>query len=232
MLLKKYIQGLTQILYPLQCWGCGSDAVQATDRICVQCMTQLPQTNFASIENNAIEKIFYGRIPIEAATSLYFFSKNTLLQHLMHQLKYKNNPDVGEYLGKQLGIAMQKSNRFTNIDGIVPIPLSKKRLQKRGYNQAAKICDGIAEQLQIPVFEGLTIRQRDNETQTNKTRQERWENMQNVFVVENSTTIKNKNILLVDDIITTGATLEVCANELKKATNAKISIATLAWAIS
>jgi ComF family protein len=230
--LQKYIQGLTQILYPLQCWGCGSDAVQATDRICVQCMTQLPQTNFANITNNAVEKIFYGRIPIAAATSLFYFSKNTLLQHLMHQLKYRNNPDVGVYLGKQLGKAMAESNRFINIDGVVPIPLSKKRQQKRGYNQALAISEGIANYMQIPVYDNLTIRQRDNETQTHKTRQERWENMQNVFKVTNTADIEGKNILLVDDVITTGATLEACAAELQKINNTSISVATLAWAIS
>jgi ComF family protein len=232
MFLQKYIQGLTQIMYPLQCWGCGSDAVQATDRICIQCMTHLPQTNFANITDNAVEKIFYGRIPIAAATSLFYFSKNTLLQHLMHQLKYKNNPDVGVYLGKQLGKAMAESNRFNNIDGVIPIPLSKKRQQKRGYNQALAISEGIADYMQIPVYNNLTIRQRDNETQTHKTRQERWENMQNVFKVTNTTQIEDKNILLVDDVITTGATLEACAAELQKIKGTSISIATLAWAIS
>jgi ComF family protein len=232
MFLQKYFEGLTQILYPLQCWGCGSDTITQTDKICVQCMSKLPHTKFNNITDNAVEKIFYGRIPIVAATSMYYFSKNTLLQHLMHLLKYKNNPEVGNYLGSQLGISLKESSRFNNIDGIIPIPLSKKRLHKRGYNQALAICNGIALQLEKPVYENLTIRHRDNETQTHKTRQERWDNMQNVFKVENTAVLEGKNILLVDDVITTGATLEACATELLKIKNVKIYIATLAWAIS
>ncbi len=229
---KKYLDGLIQLLYPLQCWGCGNDTIQATDRICVQCMTRLPKTNFASYTNNSIEKIFFGRLPIAAATSMYFFNKDSLLQHLMHQLKYKNNPDVGFYLGKQLGTELLKSERFAHLDAITPIPLSKKRLQKRGYNQALAICNGVSESMQIPVIDNLTIRNKDNETQTNKTRQERWDNMQNLFEVENQNNIEGKKILLIDDVITTGATLEACAVELLKAKNVQIYIATLAWAMS
>jgi ComF family protein len=191
---------------------------------------QLPETKFTQKADNYVEKIFYGRLPIKAATSLYFFSKDSLLQHLLHQLKYKGNFNIGVQFGKTLGRRLQGSERFANIDYVTPIPLSNKRKQKRGYNQALAICNGVAEVLQIPVLDNLTLRQKDNETQTHKTRQERWENMQNIFHLENAATIAHKNILLVDDVITTGATLEACGEVLLQATNTTLFIASVAIA--
>jgi ComF family protein len=229
-LFSKYFQGITQLVFPLQCYGCGSDLVTKEEMICFECLLKLPETSFSDKAENPVEKIFYGRLPIAAATSLYFFNKDSLLQHLLHQLKYKGNQEVGIHFGKTLGRRLQSSNRFVNIDFITPIPLSKKRQQKRGYNQALAICNGIAESMQIPILDNLTLRQKDNETQTHKTRQERWENMQNVFHIENPSLIENKNILLVDDVVTTGATLEACGEVLLQANNVKLYIASVALA--
>ncbi len=228
--LSNYLQGITQLIFPLQCYGCGSDLVSADEMICFECNTKLPETSFSDKAENPVEKIFYGRLPIVAATSLYFFNKDSLLQHLLHQLKYKGNQDVGIHFGKTLGRRLKSSNRFEGIDYITPIPLSKKRQQKRGYNQALAICTGIAESMQIPILDNLTLRQKDNETQTLKTRQERWENMQNVFHIENPSLIENKNILLIDDVVTTGATLEACGEVLLNATGVKLYIASVALA--
>ncbi len=228
--ISSYFHGIAQLIYPLQCHGCGSDLVSKENILCLPCLQKLPETNFHSIADNYVEKIFYGRLPIEAATSLFFFSKDSLLQHLLHQLKYKGKQEIGHYLGKMLGRRFKETNRFDAVDFITPIPLSKKRLQKRGYNQAMAISKGIAEELQIPILDNLTIRKKDNETQTNKNRTERWENMQNCFFVEDEKAVEDKTILLVDDVITTGATIEACGEAILKVNNTRLSIASLAIA--
>jgi ComF family protein len=228
--LSNYLHGIAQLIYPLQCNGCGSDLVSKENLLCLPCLQKLPETNFHSIADNYVEKIFYGRLPIAAATSLFFFSKDSLLQHLLHQLKYKGNQDIGFYFGKMLGRRFKETNRFNGIDFITPIPLSKKRLQKRGYNQAMALSKGLSEELQIPILDNLTIRKKDNETQTNKSRTERWENMQDCFFVENEKAVEDKSILLVDDVITTGATIEACGASILKISNTKLSIASIAIA--
>jgi ComF family protein len=226
---RNYLQGLTQLVYPLQCWGCGSDLVTKEERICIACLAKLPETSFTDKPGNPVEKIFYGRLPVSTATSLYYFSKHSLLQHLLHQLKYKGNQELGFHLGKTLGRRIKNSNRFSLVNYLVPLPLSNKRKKLRGYNQALCICNGMAEVLQIPVLENLIIRQKDNETQTHKNRQERWENMQDVFRLENPGIITGKHGLLVDDVITTGATLEACGACLLNADRITVSMASLAY---
>lgn len=231
MKLNKYMDGLLQIIFPAYCLHCGSDAIDAQNPVCFSCMGKIPKTNFEKVKDNLVEKIFYGRLPIGAATSMYFFTKDSVLQNLMHLLKYKNKPEIGTYLGEQLGESLLQTNKFENIDVITPVPLSKKRQMKRGYNQAMEICKGVSNILDKPITETITFRIRDNETQTKKNRQERWENMQNVFAVNDAASLDGKNILLIDDVITTGATLETCAATLQKNANVNIYIATLAIAM-
>lgn len=228
--LTHYLQGITQLILPLQCRGCGSDLVSEGAQLCALCTIALPETQYTPYPNNPVEKMFVGRVPIHAATSMYYFNKNSLLQHLLHQLKYGGNQAIGVELGTMLGTRLLVSHRYTQVDYIIPIPLSKKRQQQRGYNQSLAISNGIAASMQVPVLDNLAIRQRDNETQTHKTRQERWENMQNVFYSNNTNIIAHKHILLVDDVLTTGATLEACAQALLQQCNCTISIATVAMA--
>jgi ComF family protein len=229
--IQQYLQGIAQLVYPLQCWGCGSDLISIEERICISCHRKLPETFFTGKADNPVEKIFYGRLPIAAATSLYYFSKDSLLQHLLHQLKYKGNQELGVHFGKTLGRRLKENNRFDTVNCLTPIPLSNKRIKQRGYNQALSICNGIADILSIPVFDHLIIRRKDNASQTHKNRQERWENMQHLFHLENPELIAGKHLLLVDDVVTTGATLEACGEALLKAPGIKLSIASLAYAI-
>lgn len=151
------------------------------------------------------------------------------MQHLMHQFKYKGNKEVGIFLGKLMGWAMAESNRFSNIDVLIPLPLHKSREHKRGYNQAAILCEGISSVLNKPVWKDIIIRPEQTETQTKKRRIERWQNMEGKFELVNSSAIENKHVLLVDDVVTTGATLEACGQELLKANNLQLSIATLCF---
>jgi ComF family protein len=189
----------------------------------------LPFTNFAVQSNNPIEKIFWGRLPIQAAHSEFYFSKTSLIQHLIHQLKYKQQPDIGFYLGQVMGHSLLQSNRFEGIDIIVPLPLYPDRERKRGYNQAALIAEGMADSMQIPVSKGNLIRKRAASTQTKKHRIERWQNVSDSFAVLHPTFFDAKQVLLVDDVITTGATLEACGTALLESTACTLSLATLAF---
>ena len=194
-------------------------------------MTNLPETNFAQHANNPIEKIFWGRISIAAAHSEFHFSKESLIQELIHQLKYKGNTAIGIYLGELMGKTLLTSNRFDKIDALIPLPLYPDKEHKRGYNQAAVICDGMSAVMNVPVIKNMVLRQRQTDTQTKKHRIERWENVAGSFIIKDESKLKGKNLLLVDDVITTGASLEACGTVIATIDGVKLSIATLAHAI-
>ena len=228
--LKNIISSTLHLLYPHVCTGCGSDLLPEDNLLCLHCINNLPHTNFAQHNNNPVEKIFWGRLPIIAAHSEFYFEKEFLIQHLIHQLKYKSNTAIGFYLGEIMGKTLLNSNRFNNIDYLIPLPLYPAKEHKRGYNQATIICNGISEVMNIPVLNGNVIRPKFTETQTHKHRTERWVNVAGSFVIKNADTLKEKNILLVDDVITTGATLEACGSALLQTEGLKLFIATLAHA--
>lgn len=227
--LSTYINDFLHLFFPHHCEGCGSDVVDHGHLLCLQCFSKLPETSFFNVAANPVEKIFYGRLQVQAAAAGYFFTKDSLLQHLMIELKYRNNKDIGVYLGKMIGYMLQKSNRFNAIDYLIPLPLHPRKQQKRGYNQSEQICNGIAAVWDKPVVNNAIVREQFTETQTQKNRISRWQAMQEVFALNHAGKLQNKHILLVDDIITTGATLEACGNELLKVPNLKISIATVAF---
>jgi ComF family protein len=229
-MLNKYAYSILQLFYPHICAGCGSDRLGRSDEICLRCKYDLPFTEFEKIPENTIEKIFYGRLGIEAATSLLYFTKGSLVQQLIHQFKYKANINLGSYLGNCMGQAIKNVERFATVDCVVPLPLFAKKQEQRGFNQAAVLCAGIATVLQVPAIYDNVLRQKFTQTQTKKHRAERWENVAESFVVSNATQLQNKHVLLVDDVITTGATMEACAQKIALIPNTKISIATLAYA--
>lgn len=228
--LKNIFSSTLHLFYPHVCTGCGSDLLQQDNLLCLHCINNLPHTNFAQHNNNPVEKIFWGRIPITAAHSEFYFSKEFLIQQLIHQLKYKNNTAIGFYLGELMGKTLSASNRFNNIDYLIPLPLYPDKEHKRGYNQATIICNGMSEVMNIPVLNDNVIRQKFTETQTRKHRTERWENVEGSFKIKDAEALKGKNILLVDDVITTGATLEACGSVILQTEGAKLYIATLAHA--
>lgn len=221
---------LVHIFFPHVCTGCGSDLVEDDNLLCLQCVNDLPHTNFAMHANNPVEKIFWGRLALTAAMSEFYFAKGTLIQALIHEFKYKNNKDVGLYLGVMMGSSLLNNNRFTNVDALIPLPLFADKEFKRGYNQATILCNGMSEVMGIPVIKNNVIRKRFTETQTKKHRTERWQNVEGSFEINNAQEIKDKHILLVDDVVTTGATLEACGIEILKIEGTKLSIATLAFA--
>lgn len=229
-LLKRILHSIFHLFFPHICIGCGSDLVGRKNFLCIQCLNDLPETNFHPHEDNPVEKIFWGRLPLTNATSHFYFSKGGVMQRLMHQLKYKGNQELGLQLGKIMGAGLKNVQRFSDTEVLIPIPLFHAKERRRGYNQSVLICNGLAEILNIPVLEGIVVRIQDTETQTKKSRTERWKNMEGMFRLENAAAIAGKHVLLVDDVITTGATLEACSSELMKAGCSSVSIATLCYA--
>ena len=226
---KEIQNSILHVLFPHVCAGCGSDIINEESTLCMRCLAELPETNFHLHANNPVEKIFWGRLPLVSATAQYYFSKETRMQHLMHQFKYKGNKALGKQLGYLMGNDLLKSNRF-KIDAVLPLPLFASKEKRRGYNQATVLCEGIAEVMKVDLLKHVIIRTQHTATQTKKGRVERWINIEGKFELVKPGKIQNKNILLVDDVITTGATLEACGQELLKARNIGLSIATLCFA--
>ena len=225
--LNEIKDSILHIVFPHVCDGCGSDLLNVESRLCIRCLASLPETNFEIHPNNLVEKDFWGRLPIISASAHLYFTKESLVQHLMHQLKYRGNKELGLQMGRIMGKALKFSNRFNGIDALIPLPLFPSKEKRRGYNQAKVLCDGIAEILNLPVLPNVIARPQHTETQTKKGRIERWKNIEGKFCLMQPDTIRNKHLLLVDDVVTTGATLEACGNELLGAENVKLSVATL-----
>ncbi len=230
-MLIKMATAIRDLFFPHYCLGCAADFIHTTEVICARCKISLPETHFINSSPNTIEKIFWGRIPIEQAAALYYFNKHGIIQQLLLTLKYKNNTSSGFFLGKELGKALALSTRFKNIDAIIPLPLHPKKEYKRGYNQAMIIAQGIQEKWPIPILEKSVIRLIDTKTQTHETRINRWENMRNIFYISNPDSLQNKHILLIDDVITTGATLEACGSAILSIPGTKLSIAAVAYTL-
>lgn len=227
---KEIRNSVFQLFFPHICEGCGSDLLNEESTLCLRCLSKLPCTDFSIHTNNPLEKIFWGRLPLNAGTSQYYFTKASLMQRLMHQLKYRGNKELGLQLGRLMGLTLQQSTRFAGVDALLPLPLFEKRQKLRGYNQATIICEGIAEVLQLEILEDVVVRVQHTDSQTKKGRIERWQNIEGKFLLHDSSVIRNRHILLVDDVITTGATLEACGIELLKEANVSLSIATLCFA--
>ncbi|WP_018626914.1 ComF family protein [Niabella aurantiaca] len=218
------------LFYPHVCAGCGSDALPASSELCLSCLHGLPVTGFENHPDNPVEKIFAGRLRIEEACAQYYFLKQSSIQEVLHQLKYSGNRALGHQLGVLLGTALKRSERFNTIDLIVPMPLFSSRQRERGYNQAEILCAGIAAVMDRPVCKQLVYRSERTASQTKKNRIDRWNNMQGKFRIADGTPGRGRHLLLVDDVVTTGATLEACGSVLLEIPDVKLSIAALCFA--
>jgi len=227
--LTRWIDPIFWLYFPKNCPACGRPLRLFGANICGACSQNLPETHFFEAPNNPIEKIFYGRLPIQTGAAAWYFHKNSALQALLFQLKYKSNGDVGLFIGKQMGALLAASERFASIDALVPVPLHPQALSKRGFNQAALICEGIGQVWHKPVLMGAIARTKHTNTQTKQSRAERWDNMENAFTIKDPASIKGKHLLLIDDVITTGATIEACGNTLLSIEGVKVSVAAAAY---
>ena len=209
---------------------CGDKLIEQEQWICLHCLHHIPRTNFHLESDNPVARLFYGRVQIEYATSFFYFSKGSKYQSLLHNLKYKGMKELGEEIGKHFGIDLMQSPEFSTVDVICPVPLHPQKERKRGYNQSWWIASGIARQMQKELSSDNLIRVTATETQTRKSRFARWQNVEGIFELSNPEAFSGKHVLLVDDVVTTGSTLEACASSILTKTDARISIATLATA--
>jgi ComF family protein len=224
------LNDLAELFFPRLCVVCGYKLIEQEQWICLHCLHHIPRTNFHLEKENRVAQLFYGRVQIENATSFFYFSKGSKYQVLLHNLKYKGMKELGQEIGKHFGIDLLKSPEFSSVDVICPVPLHTTKEKKRGYNQSWWIASGIAQQMQKDLSADNLKRATATETQTRKTRFERWQNVEGIFELTNPEAFSGKHILLIDDVITTGSTLEACAQTILSHTNAKVSIATLATA--
>jgi ComF family protein len=224
------VKSLINLFFPKVCYACLNLLQDNEDIICVSCRHDLPVTNFHFNNDDAISKLFYGRALIENGTALFRFEKKSLVQQLIHGLKYKGYDQISGFLGDWLGGELKTLPNYTTIDLVMPVPLHKNKLKQRGYNQVADFGKQIAEAINATYEDTVLLKITNTASQTNKKRFARWNQTDELFTIQNEVLIENKHILLVDDIITTGATLEACMTILSQAKNVKISIACMAIA--
>lgn len=228
--LARDITDLIELFFPTLCVTCENRLVTQEKFLCIECWHDLPVTNFHFDTENKVAKLFWGRVKLKNATAYFAYNKGSNYQHLIHFIKYKGLKELGFETGRRFGIALSASPDFNSVDFLVPVPLHPKKQKQRGYNQSEWIARGISESLQKPVSANNLQRNLHTSTQTRKTRYERWENVENIFEVTRPEEFENKHILLIDDVVTTGSTLESCAYQLLQIENVKVSIATLAFA--
>jgi ComF family protein len=229
-MLSPILNDFLELFYPSLCITCGERLISQEKFICLKCWLDLPVSRYHQDPDNKVAQLFWGRIPVEHATSYFIYRKGSRYQKLIHSVKYYGMKELGFETGRRFGEMLTESVHFRSVDLIVPVPLHPGKERKRGYNQSEWIARGIAERLNKPVICGNLQRMVNTSTQTRKDRFGRWRNVQGIFRVKNPGEFRNKHILLVDDVVTTGSTLEACASEIIKIPSTRVSISTLAYA--
>ena len=234
---QSYFHAFLHLFYPHICLQCGTDAIAQHQVLCPSCEAQLPYTHFGTMQTNPVEKIFWGRVPVQFATAILFFTKESIVQKLIVELKYRQNKKAGFLLGSLIAMELKSNPKFQPIDYLIPIPIRKSKLRKRGFNQSLIICEGlVANGIQASIFTGL-LKTKNTLTQTRKDRLQRSAQSNTLFYLINYKganglhNLKNKHILIVDDVITTGATLEAACHSLQAAEPASIKVVTAAYTL-
>ena len=223
------LKDLFYLFYPKLCVVCDLKLIENENIICTKCRHDLPLIKFKDYSDNKITQTFYGSVLIEKAFALLYYRKKGITLKLIHDLKYKGNEDIGLLFGNWLGEILKENNEFKDVDYIIPVPLHPKKLRERGYNQVTKFGKTLSLHLNKPLIENKLTRISASKTQTFKARFERFNNLDTKFLLNDETYFNNKHILLIDDVITTGATLEACAKEFLKSKNCRISVLTMAY---
>lgn len=220
---------LTYALHPKCCVSCDVGLYKDEKILCVSCRHHLSLNN-PNYNSDSLNLLFFGRISLQSSFALLNFNKKGVAQELIHQLKYRSRQDVGQFIAEWLGPSLKEEGVFENFQAIIPVPLHPRKLKKRGYNQLTTFCEHLSKMYGVPVVNDVLIRVVDHSTQTRLDRFTRWKNVSDIFDVTQTHTLKNQHVLLVDDVITTGATIEACANALRKIEGIKISLLTIAKA--
>ncbi len=230
-MVKAWYDALVHVFYPSLCFGCNNELIQGDQFLCLQCHTELARTEFEEIRDNPVEKLFWGRAEIPFAASTFYYIDNTPLQQIIHHIKYKQEKELGIHMGEIMGIHGSGLLTKFKTDCCIPMPLHPKKEYKRGYNQASLLCEGIFRQTGIRYNEKALVRNENTRTQTKKSRIERWENVASVFDVVEPSSIKDKHIMVVDDVITTGASTEACVNTLMQHGAKTVGVYSLAFTL-
>ena len=226
----KWLNDFISLAFPRICVCCGNALWKNEEILCRLCEYHLPMTHFHTEADNPVTRLFWGRVQVEYAASFLYFNKGSKVQRMIHQLKYKGRQDIGRYLGHQYGCELAETASYKQPELIIPVPLHQKKEKQRGYNQSELFALGLSEVMKIPVGKKLLVREKATATQTRKARFERFRNVNAVFKIPNPEALNGKHVLLVDDVITTGATLEACALLLTAIPGCKVSVASIAVA--
>ncbi len=226
--LSNIINDINTLLLPVVCFGCNAQLYRGEKHLCTVCRHQLPLTEYTFNVENPVDRIFYGRINIKKANSFLFFTDHGIVKNLIHHLKYKGQEQIGMFLGDWFGNILTENNHLPSIDFVIPVPLHRKKLKKRGYNQTSLFAKQLAFHLSSTYNDQLLVKTANTRTQTKKTRLSRWYDNRSLYEITNPSLLKNKNILLVDDVITTGATMELCITQINKVPGATVFIASMA----
>ncbi|MBC7695826.1 MAG: ComF family protein [Burkholderiales bacterium] len=224
------LQDFISLIYPRNCVACGNSLFKHEDQVCNYCYTNLPKTNFHRQQRNPVDALFYGRTPLLIASSFYLFQKKGSIQKILHAIKYKSNKDLAVLVGKWYAEDLKTDPVISKADYIIPVPLHSKKFKMRGFNQSEEFAKGLSEGLKTSLNTSVLQRKEFTETQTKKSKYERWENVEDVFELICPETFKNKQVVLVDDVITTGATIEACCQLLQQIEGIKISVLSIAYA--
>lgn len=216
------------MLLPPVCFGCNAHLIRGEQHLCTVCRNDLPLTDYSFNDENPIDRIFYGRINVKKASSFLFFSEKGRVKRLIHHLKYKNQEQLGGFLGDWYGQLLKEDRALGAIDAVLPVPLHKRKLKKRGYNQVALFAKRLAFHLNAEYVDHILLKTRNSKTQTRKGRLGRWLGNSALYALKDANYLKNKNVLLVDDVITSGATMELCATALLQTEGITVRIASMA----
>lgn len=230
-ILYSFLRNFFELLFPSLCNACGNHLYHSEKLICVACRMTLPYTNDWEVHQEKYTlKLFYGRVRIDAASSYLYFRKKSGVQKILHELKYRNHESLGKLMGRMHASQLIECKEFQGIDLVIPIPLHPRKYKERGYNQAALLAEGYAEIFNAKLDLKTLQRKADTASQTRKSRYQRYENMKGVFVLKNAENLKDKCVLLIDDVVTTGATIESSAELLITAGASRVLVASTAVA--
>jgi len=219
------------LLFPRLCYGCGNHLVRNESLICTECFVMIPRTNYHIEPDNPVAQLFWGRCRIEKAAAFSYYSRDSRIRKLIHQLKYKGAREIGAELGRIYAVSLMSSKFLDDIDMIIPVPLHPSKVRQRGFNQSDEISQGISSVSGFPVDTATLVRKTVTQTQTRKSRYDRWTNVSDIFFVTDEDKLKGRHVLLVDDVITTGSTIEACADEILKTEETKVSVAAIAFSL-